>query len=196
MVPQHERELTAWHEAGHAVVSWSLPGLDPVSTITIIPRGQAGGMTIYLPEEDRSFLSKSYMENRIVSLLGGRVAEQLCLGDISTGASNDLQRATDIARKMVSAYGMSEKIGAVAFETGHDEVFIGRTMSHGRSYSESVAAQIDEEVKAILSAAYERCKSILTERRAKLDAVARYLLENETMEREAFQNVMEEAAPA
>lgn len=194
VIPQHERELTAWHEAGHAVVMHLLPGQDPVRQITIIPRGQAGGMTISLPEEDRSYLSKKYMEDQIVGLLGGRVAEQLCLGDVSTGASNDIQRATQIARKMVASYGMSETLGAVSFESGHDEVFIGRTMSQGRSYSEAVAAQIDEEVKQIVNTAYDRCRKLLQENREKLDTVAHYLLEHETMEREAFLSVFGEEA--
>ncbi|MEG1989074.1 MAG: ATP-dependent zinc metalloprotease FtsH [Oscillibacter sp.] len=196
VIPQHERELTAWHEAGHAVVMHALPEHDPVSQISIVPRGQTGGMTISLPEEDRSYLSKRYMEQQIVALLGGRVAEKLCLGDISTGASNDIQRATHIARKMVAAYGMSDKLGAVSFESGHDEVFIGRTMGQGRSYSEAVAAEIDEEVKAIVSASYGRCEDILQAHRAQLDAVARYLLENETMEQEAFLAVFGEEKPA
>ena len=186
VIPEKERRLTAWHEAGHAVVMHALPDQDPVSQITIVPRGQAGGMTISLPEEDRSYLSKGYMEDQIVALLGGRVAEQLCLGDISTGASNDIQRATSIARKMVASYGMSEKIGTVSFESGHDEVFLGRTMGQGRSYSEAVAAQIDEEVRAVVGAAYDRCEAILQSQRDKLDAVAAYLLEHETMDREAF----------
>ena len=190
IIPQHERELTAWHEAGHAVVMHALPGQDPVSHISIVPRGRAGGMTVSLPEEDRSYLSRQDMENQIVSLLGGRVAEKLCLGDISTGASNDLQRATAIARKMVAAYGMSEKIGAVAFDSGSDEVFIGRTMGQNRGYSEAVAAQIDEEVRALVDTAYKRCEAILTEQREKLDAVAAFLLEHETMEREDFLAVM------
>ena len=185
VVPQHERELTAYHEAGHAVVMHSLPGQDPVSQITIVPRGQAGGMTISLPEEDRSYLSKRYMEDQIVGLLGGRVAEKLCLGDISTGASNDIQRATQIARKMVASYGMSDKIGTVSFDEGHD-VFIGRTMTQGRSYSEAVAAQIDQEVQNVVSQAYNRCQSILEQQRDALETVARYLLEHETMDQEAF----------
>ena len=185
VVPQHERELTAYHEAGHAVVMHSLPGQDPVSQITIVPRGQAGGMTISLPEEDRSYLSKRYMEDQIVGLLGGRVAEKLCLGDISTGASNDIQRASQIARKMVASYGMSDKIGTVSFDEGHD-VFIGRTMTQGRSYSEAVAAQIDQEVQNVVSQAYSRCQSILEQQRDALEAVARYLLEHETMDQEAF----------
>ena len=196
VIPEHERELTAYHEAGHAVVMHALPGQDPVSQITIVPRGQAGGMTVSLPEEDRSYLSKHYMEDQIVGLLGGRVAEKLCLGDISTGASNDIQRATAIARKMVTVYGMSERLGTMSFDSGHDEVFIGRTMGHSRGYSEAVAAQIDEEVRAIVDGAYSRCQEILTAQRDKLDAVAHYLLEHETMEREAFLTVFGETAPA
>ena len=176
----------AAHEAGHAVVMHALPDQDPVAQITIVPRGQAGGMTISLPEEDRSYLSRRYMEDQIVGLLGGRVAEKLCLGDISTGASNDIQRASQIARKMVATYGMSDKIGTVAFESGHDEVFIGRTMTQGRSYSEAVAAQIDQEVQRLVADAYDRCERILNDNRDKLEAVASYLLEHETMEREAF----------
>ena len=195
VIPEHERELTAYHEAGHAVVMHALPGQDPVSQITIVPRGQAGGMTVSLPEEDRSYLSKHYMEDQIVGLLGGRVAEKLCLGDISTGASNDIQRATAIARKMVTVYGMSERLGTVSFDSGHDEVFIGRTMGHSRGYSEAVAAQIDEEVRALVDGSYSRCQEILTAQRDKLDAVAHYLLEHETMEREAFLAVFGETAP-
>ena len=193
VIPQHERELTAYHEAGHAVVMHALPDQDPVTQITIVPRGQAGGMTISLPEEDRSYLSRRYMEDQIVGLLGGRVAEKLCLGDISTGASNDIQRASQIARKMVATYGMSDKIGTVAFESGHDEVFIGRTMTQGRSYSEAVAAQIDQEVQRLVADAYDRCERILNDNRDKLEAVASYLLEHETMEQEAFLAVFGEA---
>ena len=191
VIPQHERELTAYHEAGHAVVMHALPGQDPVSQVTIVPRGQAGGMTISLPEEDRSYLSKTYMEDEIVALLGGRVAEKLCLGDISTGASNDIQRATAIARKMVASYGMSDKLGAVSFESGHDEVFIGRTMGHGRSYSEAVAAEIDREVRRMVDEAFHRCETLLNEHRSQLDAVAAYLLEHETMERETFLSIVD-----
>ncbi len=196
VIPRHDRELTAWHEAGHAVVMHALPDHDPVTQITIVPRGQAGGMTISLPEEDRAYLSKRYMEDQIVALLGGRVAEKLCLGDISTGASNDIQRATQIARKMVASYGMSDKLGTVSFESGHDEVFIGRTMTQGRSYSEAVAAQIDEEVKAVVAAAYARCETILSASRKELDAVAQYLLDHETMEQDAFLAVFGEGPEA
>lgn len=192
VIPQHERELTAYHEAGHAVVMHILPGQDPVSQITIVPRGMAGGMTISLPEEDRSYLSKHYMEDQIVGLLGGRVAEKLCLNDISTGASNDIQRATAIARKMVTVYGMSERLGTVSFDSGNDEVFIGRTMGHSRGYSEAVAAQIDQEVKDLVDGAYRRCQDILEAQRDKLEQVAQYLLEHETMERDAFLTVFGE----
>ena len=195
VIPQHERELTAYHEAGHAVVMHCLPGQDPVNQITIVPRGMAGGMTISLPEEDRSYLSKHYMEDQLVGLLGGRVAESLCLGDISTGASNDIQRATAIARKMVAVYGMSETLGTVSFDSGHDEVFIGRTMGHSRGYSEAVAAQIDQEVKSMMDGAYSRCRDLLEAHRPQLEAVAEYLLEHETMERDAFLKVFGEEAP-
>ena len=189
VVTPHERRLTAYHEAGHAVVMRALPTHEPVHQITIVPRGQAGGMTIALPEEDRSYQSRRYMEEQIVSLLGGRVAEALALGDISTGASNDIQRASQIARKMVTVYGMSEKLGAVSFETGHDEIFIGREMARSKSYSEQVAAQIDAEVKAIIDAAYARCEEILRRDRDKLTEVAEYLLKNETMSAEEFNAV-------
>ncbi|WP_295857507.1 ATP-dependent zinc metalloprotease FtsH [uncultured Oscillibacter sp.] len=191
VIPEHERRLTAFHEAGHAVVMHMLPDHDPVNQITIVPRGQAGGMTISLPEEDRSYLSKRYLEEQIVALLGGRAAEKLILGDISTGAGNDIQRATQIARKMTASYGMSERLGTVSFESGHDEVFIGRTMSQGRSYSEQVAAQIDEEVRRIISAAYSQCEEILQKHRAQLEAVAEYLLVHETMTREEFLRIMD-----
>ncbi len=186
VVTPHERRLTAYHEAGHAVVMHALPTHDPVHQITIVPRGQAGGMTIALPEEDRSFQSKRYMEEQIVSLLGGRVAEAMMLGDISTGASNDIQRASRMARRMVTVYGMSEKLGAVSFETGHDEIFIGREMARSKSYSEEVAAQIDAEVKAIIDAAYRRCEEILKRDQRYLVAVAEFLLKNETMSAEEF----------
>ena len=195
VIPPHERELTAYHEAGHAVVMHALPHHDPVQSISIVPRGQAGGMTISMPEEDRSYLSKSYMEEQIVSLLGGRVAEQLVLGDVSTGASNDIQRATQIARKMVASYGMSQRLGTVSFESGHDEVFIGRSMGQTRGYSEQVAAQIDEEIKAIIDRAYDRCQEILEKDRDKLETVAQYLLQHETMDAPAFYAVYGESAP-
>ena len=194
VVPEHERKLTAYHEAGHAIVMHALPTHEPVHRITIVPRGQAGGMTISLPDEDRSYQSKRYMEEQIVSLLGGRAAEKLMLGDISTGASNDIERASHIARKMVTAYGMSEKLGSIAFESGHDEVFIGKTMGQTRSYSEKTAAEIDDEVKAIIDRAYARCEEILTARREALTAVAEYLLAHETMTGEEFERMAGEKA--
>ena len=194
VVPEHERKLTAYHEAGHAVVMHALPTHEPVYRITIVPRGHAGGMTISLPDEDHSYQSKRYMEEQIVSLLGGRAAEKLMLGDISTGASNDIERASHIARKMVTAYGMSEKLGSIAFESGHDEVFIGKTMGQTRSYSEKTAAEIDDEVKAIIDRAYARCEEILTARREALTAVAEYLLAHETMTGEEFERMVGEKA--
>ena len=194
VVPEHERKLTAYHEAGHAVVMHALPTHEPVHRITIVPRGHGGGMTISLPDEDHSYQSKRYMEEQIVSLLGGRAAEKLMLGDISTGASNDIERASHIARKMVTAYGMSEKLGSIAFESGHDEVFIGKTMGQTRSYSEKTAAEIDDEVKAIIDRAYARCEEILTARREVLTAVAEYLLAHETMTGEEFERMVGEKA--
>ena len=189
VIPEHERRLTAYHEAGHAVVMHALPDLDPVHQITIVPRGQAGGMTIYLPDEDRSYLSRSYLLDNIAGLLGGRAAEQLVLGDISTGASNDISRATQLARKMVGTYGMSEQLGNVAFDAGHDEVFIGKSMAQTRPYSEKTAAEMDGEIRRIMDDAYARCTAILEQYRPQLVEVAEYLLANETMTAEEFEKV-------
>ena len=189
VIPERERRLTAYHEAGHAVVMHALPDLDPVHQITIVPRGEAGGMTIYLPDEDRSYLSRSYMLDRIAGLLGGRAAEQLVLGDISTGASNDISRATQLARKMVGTYGMSEQLGNVAFDAGHDEVFIGKSMAQTRPYSEKTAAEMDGEIRRIMDDAYARCTAILEQYRPHLVEVAEYLLANETMTAEEFEKV-------
>ena len=186
VVPESERRLTAYHEAGHAVVIHSLPDLDPVHQITIVPRGQAGGMTIYLPEEDRSYLSRTYMLEQVAGLLGGRAAEELMLGDISTGASSDIKRATAIARKMVGTYGMSAKLGSVAFDAGTDEVFIGKSMGHTRPYSEQTAAEMDAEIRAIIDEAYGKCRGILAKYKKQLTEIAEYLLENETMDAERF----------
>ncbi|MBR2895268.1 MAG: ATP-dependent zinc metalloprotease FtsH [Oscillospiraceae bacterium] len=190
VVPAHERKLTAYHEAGHAIMHHCLASVDAVHQVTIVPRGQAGGMTISLPAEDRGYYSKRYMEEEIASLLGGRVAEALVLDDISTGASNDIQRASATARRMVTVYGMSEKLGAVSFDSGNEEVFIGRSMAQAKNYSEEVAAQIDAEVKAIIDAAYHRCEQVLTQHREPLERVAQYLLEHETMSGEKFAEVM------
>ena len=195
VIPEQERRLTAYHEAGHAVVIHALPHHDPVHQITIVPRGQSGGMTIFLPEEDRSYRSKSFMTEQIVSLLGGRAAEEMMLGDISTGASSDIQRATAIARKMVGTYGMSEKLGSVAFDAGTDEVFIGKSMGHTRPYSEQTAAAMDTEIRAIIDAAYDRCRTILAESKPQLEAVAAYLLEHETMDAEVFESYFPPKTP-
>ena len=189
VIPERERRLTAYHEAGHAVVMHALPDLDPVHQITIVPRGEAGGMTIYLPDEDRSYLSRSYMLDRIAGLLGGRAAEQLVLGDISTGASNDISRATQLARKMVGTYGMSEQLGNVAFDAGHDEVFIGKSMAQTRPYSEETAAEMDQEIRRIMDEAYGRCREILERYRPQLDQVAQFLLQHETMTAQEFEDV-------
>lgn len=190
VVPQHERRLTAYHEAGHAVMHHCLESVDPVHSVTIVPRGQTGGMTISLPGEDRGYYSKRYMEEEIAALLGGRVAEALFLDDISTGASNDIQRASGMARKMVTVYGMSERLGAVSFDSGHDEVFIGRSMAQAKSYSEEVAAQIDAEVRAIIDGGYRRCEEVLEAHRPQMEKVAAYLLEHETMSGEEFAQIM------
>ena len=195
VIPEQERRLTAYHEAGHAVVIHALPHHDPVHQITIVPRGQSGGMTIFLPEEDRSYRSKSFMTEQIVSLLGGRAAEEMMLGDISTGASSDIQRATAIARKMVGTYGMSEKLGNVAFDAGTDEVFIGKSMGHTRPYSEQTAAEMDTEIRAIIDTAYDRCRTILAESKPQLEAVAAYLLEHETMDAEVFESYFPPKTP-
>ena len=189
VVTESSRRLTAWHEAGHAVVMHTLPTHDPVHQITIVPRGQAGGMTISLPEEDKPFRSRTELYENIVALLGGRCAEALVLGDISTGASNDLQRANSIARNMVTKYGMSEKLGPLVLDTGNDEVFIGRSMGHTHTYSETIASGVDQEVRAILDRAMAECTRRLEEHRRELGIVANFLLEHETMSAEEFETV-------
>ena len=191
-VIERERKLTAYHEAGHAVVGHALETADPVHQITIVPRGGAGGMTISLPQEDRGYRSRQELTEQLSSLLGGRMAEELVLGDISTGAGSDIRRATDIARNMVTRYGMSQRLGNVVFDSGHDEVFIGRSMAQTKNYSEEVAAIIDEEVKSLIDNAYARCRQILTEQRSALELVARYLLEFETMDGATFQQVFDD----
>ena len=189
VVSEKERRLTAFHEAGHAVVSAALEHTDPVHQISIIPRGMAGGMTIYLPTEDKSFNSRSEMLDDIVSLLGGRVAEHLVLNDISTGASNDLDRATAIAKSMVMRYGMSDTLGPVVYDSGSGEVFLGRDYGHTKSYSEKFAAAIDEEIKRIMDEAYERCARLLKENMDILHLTADYLLEHEVMDSDTFEYV-------
>ncbi len=189
---EKENRLVAYHEAGHAVVSRYLATQDPVHQISIVPRGMAGGYTMYRPTEDKSFMSKTEMEENIVSLLGGRVAEALILNDISTGASNDIERATQIARNMVTKYGMSERVGAIMFGGGQGEVFLGRDFAQTKDYSEETANIIDEEVKRIVDNAYNRARTILSEHVDKLHAVAGILLEKEKIEGEEFDKIFEE----
>ncbi len=188
---EKEKKLVAYHEAGHAVVSKFLPTQDDVHQISIIPRGMAGGYTMYRPSEDKSFMSKSEMEETIVSLLGGRVAESLILNDISTGASNDIERASKIARDMVSKYGMSDVVGAIMFGAGQEEVFLGRDLAQSKNYSEQTAAVIDAETKKIIDKAYKRAEDILREHIDKLHVVAGILLEKEKIDGEEFARIFE-----
>ena len=186
---EKENRLVSYHEAGHAVVSHYLETQDPVHQISIVPRGMAGGYTMYRPTEDKNFMSKTEMEENIVSLLGGRVAEALILNDISTGASNDIERATKIARSMVTKYGMSERIGTLMLGSSQDEVFLGRDFAQAKEYSEETAGIIDEETKAIIDKGYNRAKQILTEHVDKLHAVAAVLLEKEKIEADEFERI-------
>ena len=185
-----EKKLTAYHEAGHAVSSFYLENEDPVHQVSIIPRGQAGGYTLYLPKDDTSYRSKNEMLDNLVGLLGGRVAEALVIGDISTGASNDIERATELARSMVTKYGMSDKLGPITYGSGNDEVFLGRDYSHMRNYSEETAAEIDEEINAIIKNAYDRTKNILTEHIDRLHSVAKALIEREKIDGDEFKALM------
>ncbi|MBP5288954.1 MAG: ATP-dependent zinc metalloprotease FtsH [Clostridia bacterium] len=196
VVTEKDKKLTAYHEAGHAIVTHFLETQDKVHQISIIPAGRAGGYTLSLPSEDKSYHSKLEMEEEIVSLLGGRVAEKLILNDISTGASNDIQRATEIARNMVTQYGMSEKLGPVVYGTGHGEVFLGRDFSSTPNYSEKIAAEIDEETLRIISQAYDKAVALLTEHMDKLHFVAKYLIENEVMDEEQFAAAMQDGTTA
>ena len=189
---QKENKLVAYHEAGHAVVSRFLETQDPVHQISIVPRGMAGGYTMYRPTEDKSFMSKTEMEENIVSLLGGRVAEKLILNDISTGASNDIERASKIARDMVTKYGMSERIGAIMYGSGQEEVFLGRDFAQSKNYSEETAGIIDEETKKIVDTAYQRAETILTEHIDKLHAVAEVLLDKEKIDGDEFDAIFAE----
>ena len=189
---EKENKLVAYHEAGHAVVSRYLPTQDKVHQISIVPRGMAGGYTMYRPTEDKSFISKTEMEESIVSLLGGRVAEKLILDDISTGASNDIERATAISRAMVTKYGMSERLGTITFGADQEEVFLGRDLAHAKEYSEETAAIIDEEVKKIVDAGYEKAINILSEHVDKLHAVAKVLLEKEKIDGDEFDKIFAE----
>lgn len=187
VVSETERKLTAVHEAGHAIVSRALPGHDPVHMITIIPRGMAGGFTAYIPEDDVNFMTKGEMENKLVSLLGGRVSESLVLDDISTGASNDIERATKIARDMVTRYGMSDKLGTINYGTDEEQVFMGRDFGRHQEYSEKVASEIDSEIRDLIHTAYNRAEDILKENMDILLRVSDALLERETINGKEFE---------
>ena len=187
-----EKRLVAYHEGGHAVVSKFLSTQDPVHEISIIPRGMAGGYTMYRPSEDKSFISKTEMEEQIISLLGGRVAEEIAIGDISTGASNDIERATAIAKSMITKYGMNERLGTVTYGSESQEVFLGRDLAQEKTYSEETAAIIDEEIKKMIATSYQRAKELLEQNRDKLDAVAKVLIEKEKITEEEFNQVFEQ----
>ncbi|HHY80734.1 MAG TPA: ATP-dependent zinc metalloprotease FtsH, partial [Thermoanaerobacter sp.] len=189
IMSEKDKKLVAYHEAGHAVVAKLLPNTPPVHEVTIIPRGRAGGYTMLLPEEDKYYMSKSEMMDEIVHLLGGRVAESLVLNDISTGAQNDIERATNIARKMVTEYGMSERLGPMTFGTRSEEVFLGRDLGRTRNYSEEVAAEIDREIKRIIEEAYKRAETLLKDNMDKLHRVAKALIEKEKLNAEEFEKV-------
>ena len=190
VVTPEEKKLTAYHEAGHAVAGFYCKHHPRVHEITIIPRGQAGGYTMYLPEKDRSYVTKGEMFEDIVSSLGGRVAEQLILEDISTGASNDLQQATNIARQMITKYGFSERLGPVVYGTSQEETFLGRDFAQGKGYSETTAAEIDSEMRDIIDEAYETCRRTLTEHIDQLHALAKALMEREKLNEQEFNTVM------
>lgn len=188
VISENERRLTAFHEAGHAVVASTLPNTDPVHQVTIMPRGRAGGFTMILPKEDKYYMTKTDMEEQIVHLLGGRVAEKLTLNDISTGASNDLERATAIARNMITKYGMSDKLGPVTYSDS-DEVFLGRDFTSKQNYSEEVASKIDQEIRDIVEDAFAQAEQILTDNMDKLHIIAEVLLEVETLDATQFKEL-------
>ena len=196
VISEHDRKLTAYHEAGHAVVMRLLPNANPVHEISIIPRGRAGGYTMHLPTEDRAYTSKSRLKDEMVGLLGGRVAEHLILGDISTGAKNDIDRASDIARSMVMEYGMSDKIGTISYGSDQNEVFLGRDLGRGRNFSEEIGAEIDKEIKSLIDEAYNKAETLLKENIEKLHAVAGALLEKEKLEGQEFLKIFDNANKA
>jgi cell division protease FtsH len=191
---EKENKLTAYHEAGHAVVSYYCANTDPVKFITVIPAGRSGGVTVSVPENDVSYTTKGFMLDRIRMGLGGRIAEELIMDDISTGASADIQQVTQIARKMITQYGMSDTLGTVLYGSGHSEVFLGRDYGTGKDYSEQTAAAIDDEIRRIISESYESAKAILNEHMDKLHFVAQYLLKHETMDGDQFAAAMQDGA--
>ena len=190
VVTEKERKLTAYHESGHAVCTYYCPTQDKVHQVSIIPRGMAGGYTMSLPEHDKSFVSKTQMEENIVTLLGGRVAEKIFLDDISTGASNDIERATKVARSMVTRYGFSEKLGPVVYGHDESEVFLGRDYSQGRNFSENVASEIDAEVRELIETAYEKSKEILESHQDQVHLLSKYLMKNEKIDGDEFEKLM------
>ncbi|GAA0085978.1 ATP-dependent zinc metalloprotease FtsH [Clostridium sp. MB05] len=192
-ISEHDRKLTAYHEAGHAVVMKLLEHADPVHEISIIPRGMAGGYTMHLPREDRAYTSKEKLRDDMVGLLGGRLAEKIILSDISTGAKNDIDRASAIARAMVMEYGMSEKLGTISYGNDNNEVFIGRNLGRSRNFSEEVGAEIDKEVKRFIDEAYERAQTLLSQNISKLHAVAETLLEKEKIDGEEFERIFSQS---
>ncbi|MGM9611627.1 MAG: ATP-dependent zinc metalloprotease FtsH, partial [Candidatus Woodwardiibium sp.] len=194
VIKEEEKRATAYHEAGHAIVEHFLPTQDPVHQISIIPSGRALGYTLSLPTEDKNSVYKNEMLESIASLLGGRVAEKLMLKDVSAGASNDIQRATEIARKMVTQYGMSDRLGPIVFGTNHDEVFLGKDFSNGRNYSEKIASEIDDEIHSIVTGAFATAERILTEHMEQMKFIAEYLVGREVMDRDQFLAVFEEGA--
>ena len=189
-----EKKLTAYHEAGHAIATYFCPTQDPVHQISIIPRGMAGGFTMSLPSEDKSYRSKKEMKEDIVVLLGGRVAEALIIGDISTGASNDIERATKLAFAMVAQYGMSDTLGPIAYSADDSNVFLGKEFGHSKNYSESTAAKIDKEVSDIITTGYNKTEEILKNNIGRLHEVAKFLISNEKMSGDEFKKVMEGAS--
>jgi len=193
VMSEKDKKLTAYHEAGHAVVARLLPNSDPVHQISIIPRGRAGGYTMILPQEDKYYMTKSEIMEQLVHLLGGRVAEKLILNDVSTGAQNDLEKATRLVRKMVTEYGMSDKLGPMTFGSSHDEVFIGKDFGRSKNYSEDVAAKIDNEIKKTIENAYTKAEELLTKNIEKLHNVAKALLEKEKLTGEEFEEVFSQA---
>ena len=190
VVTEREKKLTSYHEAGHAICTYYCPSQDKVHQVSIIPRGMAGGFTMSLPEHDKSYMSKTEMYENIVTLLGGRVAEKLILDDISTGASNDLERATSIARNMVTRYGFSEKLGPMVYGNDQSEVFLGRDFNSNRNYSENVAAEIDAEMREIIEGGYQKSKDILEEHMDQLHLLAKYLMKFEKIDSDDFEILM------
>ena len=189
VITEKDKELVAFHEAGHAVLAYVLPGCDAVHEVSIIPRGGAGGYTMTMPDEEKHYVSGARLRDQIVELLGGHVAEKIVLGDVSTGSTSDLSRASELARKMITEYGMNDEIGPV-YLGGDQEVFVGRDFGHARNYSEELAARVDEQLEKTLHAALDRATQLLNENREKLDRIARELINREKLDKEEFAALM------